>query len=91
MGASRRTADVRGVTLTKNLLKPIGMALLGLSLALTTTGCRERVCSEGEYPVVSDAGAEACVPHGERVPEFYDEYPAGQTPTYVDEIYPDTP
>lgn len=65
------------------------------------TGCmgRERVCNEGEYPVVEHSGqGKTCVKDGETPPPGYREYPAGNTPTYLDEDYvptftdtPDTP
>ncbi len=49
---------------------------------------RERVCSEGEYPVrcieARDTGRPG-VPDGEPPPPGYETSPAGETPTYVDQ------
>ena len=60
-----------------------------LLATLPVAGCvRERVCSEGEYPVRSIEHPEsgrACVQEGEQPPEGYETFPPGQVPTYVDE------
>lgn len=79
------------MSITRTVLKPAGLAMLGLSLALTATGCRERVCAEGEYPLVDNTGAGACVTAGEEAPSGWQEYPAGEALTSMDEIYPDYP
>ncbi len=53
-------------------------------------GCqiRERMCSEGEYPVRSirfpDTGR-ACVTEGEQPPKGYETFPPGEVPEFVDE------
>lgn len=68
-----------------------GAAVLALATVVSGSACsyRERVCREEDYPVRSieypDAGA--CARDGEPPPPGYETYPAGETPTYVDEQY----
>ena len=67
--------------------------MLGVVAVVTSTvvGCagfRERVCSEGEYPVWSVKYPEtgrACVPHGEDPGRGYATYPPGLVPKYTDD------
>lgn len=61
-----------------------------LLVCAALSGCRfrERVCSVGDYPARSIAYPKTggvCVKNGRRPPAGYETYPAGQTPTYVDQ------
>lgn len=60
--------------------------LLVLGSTLSLTGCRERVCGEGDTPVYSAEGGGSCEPTGHPVTSPWMTYPPGQTPTYLDEI-----
>lgn len=61
------------------------------ALAVTLTGCplgRERICSRGEHVVKSIEAPETgrtCVRNGQPPPNGYEEYPAGNVPTYTDD------
>ena len=66
-----------------------GAVLAVLLAAAPISGCaRERICSEGEYPVRSIRFPEtgrACVEEGEPPPKGYETFPPGEVPEYVDE------
>ncbi|MFN8075158.1 MAG: lipoprotein [Kineosporiaceae bacterium] len=62
--------------------------LLALLAVLTLSGCRERMCEEGQYPARSTQFPETgrvCVPVGQEPPVGYERFPAGQEPTFVDQ------
>lgn len=62
-----------------------------IALAVVLTGCpigRETTCSRGEHVVRSIEAPETgrtCVRNGQTPPKGYEEYPAGNVPTYMDE------
>jgi hypothetical protein len=65
-------------------------SLLGVLACAALTAChyRERVCFVGQYPARSIAypkTGKVCVKNGHRPPAGYETYPAGKTPTYVDQ------
>ena len=68
------------------------LSVLALVTAAGTSGCSslERVCSSGERPVrtvdPSDSGL-ACAPDGEQPPPGYEDFPPGEAPEYVDDMY----
>jgi hypothetical protein len=65
------------------------VAAVVLTVAVGSGSCgREKLCRDGEYPAVSEEFPESgrvCVPAGQAPPAGYRTYPAGQTPTYLDE------
>jgi hypothetical protein len=66
----------------------LGVIAMVASTAASCAGVRERVCSEGEYPVWSVKYPEtgrACVPSGERPARGYATYPPGLVPEYTDD------
>lgn len=70
----------------------LAMALLVAALMSTVGACssllRERVCSRGERAVRAIEAPETgrtCVKNGQPPPPGYEEFPAGQRPTYVDD------
>ena len=66
----------------------LGVIAMVASTAAGCAGVRERVCSEGEYPVWSVTYPEtgrACVPSGERPGRGYATYPPGLVPEYTDD------
>ena len=48
---------------------------------------RDRICDDGEYPVMGAANPAGgmCVPNGEEPPGGYVRYPAGKVPQHVDD------
>lgn len=63
------------------------MVLAAFLAASVLSGCRERVCDEGEYPVMlkGDRSGQpaACFENGESPTGPYTTFPNGQTPKYV--------
>lgn len=63
-------------------------------IATLTAGCgefRERVCERGEYAaraVAAPKSGRVCVPNGREPPPGYERFPAGQTPTYLEDDPP---
>lgn len=67
------------------------LVVLAAAMGTATAGCsyEERICSEGEYPVVNsgtfDGGA--CVKNGKEPPKGYVPYPADKVPVYLEDDY----
>lgn len=84
----------QGQDLLRTTARPKAAMLVVLAVATGTAGCsyEERICSEGEYPVVNsgtfDGGA--CVANGKEPPKGYVRYPAHKVPVYLEDDYQPT-
>jgi hypothetical protein len=84
----RRTSIEGEPEMLRTRTAALVLAGMLMSPALSACRFRERVCSVGEYPARSIAYPKTggvCVRNGQRPPAGYETYPAGKTPTYVDQ------
>lgn len=68
----------------------LNLTIVTASVSACTFELDEKPCSDGSFPVTAKGGGpgSTCVRSGDPVPDAYETFPAGQTPT----TYPyDTP